>query len=90
VFCSQYESIQLLFFYCHFAKFPWRLVQVTFNIVNPTSIAHVFNGWANGLGKQVKSLLLVGAAALYWALWTSRNDIVFDNAPIKTYMQVLF
>jgi hypothetical protein len=36
VFCSQPESIQHLFFNCHFAKFLWRVVQVTFNIVDPT------------------------------------------------------
>jgi hypothetical protein len=90
VFCLHSESIQHLFFYCHFAKFLWRVVQTTFNIVNPTSVAHVFNGWANGLWKQVKSLLLVGVATLCWVLWTSRNDMMFDNAPIKTYMLVLF
>jgi hypothetical protein len=38
----------------------------------------------------MRKLLLIGAAALIWAIWTSRNDIVFDNTPIKTYMQVLF
>jgi hypothetical protein len=32
-------------------------------------------------------LLLTGDAFLIWALWTNRNDLVFDNCPIKTYMQ---
>jgi hypothetical protein len=32
----------------------------------------------------------VGAAALCWILWTSKNDIVFDNSLIKIYMQVLY
>jgi hypothetical protein len=54
VFCSQPESIKHLFFYCHFTRFLWRAVQVTFNIVIPTSVVHLFIGWATGLGKQFK------------------------------------
>jgi hypothetical protein len=66
------------------------VVQVTFNIDTPTSVANLFNGWANGLEKQFKERVLMGAAALRWALWTSRNDMVFDNSPSKTFMQVLY
>jgi hypothetical protein len=90
VFCSQHESIQHLFFDCHFAKFLWRAVQVTFNIDVPISIAHVCNGWATGLGNQFRNLVPVGATTLVWALWISRNDIVFDNSLNKTYMQDLY
>jgi hypothetical protein len=39
---------------------------------------------------NLKKLAFVGAATLYWALWTSRNDMVFDNSLMKTYMQVLY
>jgi hypothetical protein len=65
-------------------------VQVTFDIDVPVSTSHMFNGWVVGLGNQFKKLVLIGAAALCWTLWTSRNDVVFDNSPIKTYMQVLY
>jgi hypothetical protein len=34
--------------------------------------------------------MLSHVAALIWALWTSRNNLVFDNSSIKTYLQVLF
>jgi hypothetical protein len=78
------------FFYYHFVRFLSRAVQVTFNIATPASVAHLFNGWANGLGRQFKKLVLVGSVALCWALWTSRNDMVFNNSPSKTYMQVLY
>jgi hypothetical protein len=49
-------------------------------------MAHMFNAWVTGLGNQFKKLVLVGAAALCSALWTSRNDMIFNNSPIKTYM----
>jgi hypothetical protein len=78
------------FFDCHFAKFLWRAVHVTFNIGVPISTSHMFNGWVMGLRDQFKKIVLIGAAALCWALWTSRNDVVFDNSPIKTYIQVLY
>jgi hypothetical protein len=87
-FCANHESIQHLFFYCHFARFIWRAVQVTFNIGVPMS--HLFNDWANGLGHRVKKFFLVRASAICWALWMSRNDLVFDKSPLKTCMQVLY
>jgi hypothetical protein len=90
MFYSNSEFIQHLFFDCHFTRFMWRAVKVTFNIDTPMSVAHLFNGWAARLGVQFKKLALVGAAALCWALWISRNDLVFDNSPMKTYMQVLY
>jgi hypothetical protein len=71
MFCSNCESIQHIFFYCHFARFMWRVVQVTFNIDTPMCVAHLFNSWAAGSGVQFKKLALVGAVALCRALWTS-------------------
>jgi hypothetical protein len=63
---------------------------VTFNIDVPRSVAHICNGWAAGLGNQCRKLVLVGAGALCWTLWTSRYDMMFDNSSNKMYMQVLF
>jgi hypothetical protein len=59
VFCSQPESIQHLFFDCHFVKFLWRVVQVSFNIAVHMSVMNIFYGWVAGLGSQYKSLVLV-------------------------------
>jgi hypothetical protein len=90
VFCSQPETIQHVFFDCHFAKFLWRAVQVTFNIDVPLSVAHVCNGWTTGIGNHFRKFVLVGGAALCWTLWTSKNDMMFDSSLNKTYMQVLY
>jgi hypothetical protein len=34
--------------------------------------------------------LLAAASAFCWAIWLSRNDIVFDKTPNKTFLQVLY
>jgi hypothetical protein len=43
-FRSSDESIQHLFFDCHFAKFMWRIIHVSFNLIPPTSIHNLFTG----------------------------------------------
>jgi hypothetical protein len=90
VFCAQDETLKDLFFDCHYAKFIWTTVHIAFNIQKLMSVLHLFDNWAYAGGHINRKLLLSGAATLIWALWTSRNDLVFDNSPIKTYLQVLF
>jgi hypothetical protein len=74
-------------FDCHFVKFIWTIVHIAFNIEETLSVLHLLNDWASVGGHKNYKLLLTGDAFLIWALWTSRNDLVFDNCPIKTYMQ---
>jgi hypothetical protein len=44
-FCSTEESIQHLLFDCHFAKFVWRTIQISFNLIPLSSIHNMFTGW---------------------------------------------
>jgi len=89
-FCSSDETIRHLFFDCHVAKFLWRVVHYTFDLSPPQSITHLFGNWLRSVGTMLKRKLLTGASTLCWAIWLSRNDIVFDRSPSKTYMQVLY
>jgi hypothetical protein len=68
-FCSSNEFIQHLFFDYHFAKFLWRIVHVSFNLLPPTSIHNLFTGWLDGINRKLKSKTLIGASAIYWAIW---------------------
>ena len=79
--CSSDETIKHLFFYCHITKLLWRAVHFAF---------HLFGNWLRSVGTKLKRQLLVGASALCWAIWLSKNDVVFDKSPTKTYMQVLY
>ncbi len=42
------------------------------------------------MDKKECKLILVGASAIYWALWLCRNNVVFDKSSSITYMQVIF
>jgi hypothetical protein len=90
VFYAQPETIQHLFFDCQYAKIIWITIHIAFNIQKPLFVLHLFEDWANAGGHKNRKLLLTGVAALIWALWTSRNDLVFDNSPIKTICRYSF
>jgi hypothetical protein len=65
-------------------------VSLTFGLRAPYSIEDLFSLWLQGIDPKLRLKILVGAVAICWAIWTSRNDVVFDKTPIKTYMQVLY
>ncbi len=50
----------------------------------------MFDGWLLGVDKKKSKLILVRASAIYWALWLTRNDMVFDKSSSISYMQVIF
>ena len=76
-FCSSDETIQHFFFDCHVAKFLWRAVQFALDLNPPHSITHLFGNWLRGVGTKLKRQLLVGASALCWTIWLSRNAFIY-------------
>ena len=54
------------------------------------NILHMFNGWLIGLNKKLMYKILVGASAVCWAIWLSRNNMVFNNSRVATSLQVIF
>jgi len=50
----------------------------------------MFTHWLNELKKQQKHQDLVGACAILWAIWLTRNDITFNCARVSSFLQVLF
>jgi hypothetical protein len=89
-FCLREETIQHMFFDCSYARFIWGLIQMAFNILPPQSVQHLFHDWKNQVRGNIRRQLLAGASAFCWAIWLSRNDVVFDKSPIKSFMQVLY
>src|SRR6266540_541321 len=89
-FCNFSESIQHLFFDYPLAKFIWRAIQVSFGISPPLGVHHMLSTWLSGVHKKFKLLILVGVSSMCWAVWLSRNDLVFDKGLVPSYMQVIF
>ena len=54
-----------------------------------SSVSNIFGNWLNGIPKDYKPLVLVGAAALCWSIWRCRNEVVFDNKK-HSFLQVIF
>ncbi len=89
-FFTNNGTMHHLFFECHFGKFLWRLVHISFGLKHPNNTSHISWNWLVGIDSKIKEHIMVGASTICWALWLSRNGMVFDNSIMKSYMQVLF
>ena len=89
-FCHLPETVHHLFFECSYARCLWRAVQVSFGINIPANKDELFSQWLRPNGPKTNTLLLVAAAALIWAIWLTRNEVIFEKARPKTFLQVLF
>ena len=56
----------------------------------PYSIDDMGVNWMFGYNTRAKNPILIEASAVYWALWLSKNEVVFDKTLPKSYLQVLF
>jgi hypothetical protein len=90
VFCAHEENIHHLFLDCHYARFLWHAVFFAFGINGPRSVTDMFTTWLHTSGLKQRKQILVDTSALCWTIWTSRNEVIFDKSPTKTYMQVLY
>jgi hypothetical protein len=68
----------------------WGLLFVAFNIAPPRSVRPLFSTWLNQFGGKLKRQALAIASAFCWAIWLSRNDMIFDKSSIKIFLQILF
>jgi len=79
-------SIQHLFFDCFYAKFLWRSIHLLFGIIPPICMSDLFNSWSKLGTKKYNLFLLTAAAALLWAIWLTRNEVVFDRCRPKSLL----
>jgi len=59
------------------ARLAWATVYAAWGIPKPRSFANMFGNWLNGLTKNLKQLVLVGAVALCWSVWLCINTVIF-------------
>lgn len=89
-FCNSKESIQHLFLDCVFARYIWTTVFFTFGIRQPWNTTHLFGNWLYDVEPKLKRQMWVGIAAICWALWLTRNDMVFNDHNHISFLQVIF
>lgn len=90
VCCNLNETIQHLFIDCPSAKMIWRFIFYATGLTPPKSINHMFGSWLNNQHKDFKQLIWVGVAAMCWAIWKCRNDIIFRKTKFNSILQVIF
>jgi hypothetical protein len=72
------------------AKLLWGVVSLTFRIRKPDCVEHLFGPWLRSFSNKQRNLVLIGVAAFCWAIWISRNDIVFHKSHFISILQVMF
>ena len=55
----------------------------------PLNVSNMFVRWLDGLRKDLKPLVLLGAAAMCWSLWLCRNAVIFENKQ-PSFLQVIY
>ena len=88
--CNSNETIHQLFFECHVAKIIWFSFFIAFNIKPPTGFTHLLGAWIKGFHHTIRNQVLVGVTTLWWALWLSRNKIIFKTKVPNSYLQMIF
>ena len=57
----------------------WATVYAAWGIPKPCNMQRMFGSWLNGIPKEYKPLVLLGAAVLCLSVRLCRNAVVFDN-----------
>ena len=84
------ETIIHLFFGCHMARLLWRIIFITFGLIKPNNVVHLFGSWLQGFTWDSKKIMFTGLCVLLWSIWLSRNDVVFHNTQKQNVLQILF
>jgi hypothetical protein len=49
----------------------------------------MFGNWLNEVPKTDKQKSRIGVSAIWWSIWTSRNDIIFNRNDGTNFLQVI-
>jgi RsiW-degrading membrane proteinase PrsW (M82 family) len=50
----------------------------------------MFGTWLRNQNKKLRDMIWVGMAAMCWAIWRCRNDVIFNKLKTNSIMQVIF
>ena len=89
-FLARRRASNIYFFDCRLACLIWNVVSISFDIQPPSSITNLFGPWLRGFSLKLRGQVLIGAAALCWALWLSKTDVVFQRSVPNSFALVIF
>jgi hypothetical protein len=55
---------------------------MTFGLEPPKNVTNWFGNWLKGIPKDDPIQIRVEVCAIIWAIWNTRNDLVFNNPKI--------
>ena len=84
------KRLSTSFFSCQHAKIIWHIVHIATGLTPPKSISHMLGHWLPGINNKDRLLIFVEATALIWAIWCTRNDLIFEKTQITSVMHVIF
>ena len=53
-------------------------------------MTHMLRNWLTDISMKERRLIFVGAAALMWAIWYTRNDLIFEKKIFTSFMHAVF
>jgi hypothetical protein len=53
------------------------------------NIKNLFGNWLNVIDRKTMSWIHVGVCAIIWAIWNSRNDVIFNSASSSQFLEVI-
>jgi hypothetical protein len=60
-------------------------VYLTTGLSPPKSVSHMFGNWLHILDDNMKKITIAGVAALCWAIYRCRNNIIFNKKVFFIY-----
>ena len=55
-----------------------------------SSIPHLFGSCLRGFQKDLKPIIILGAAATCWSIWLCINDLVFEKKLVYSPLHIVF
>ena len=88
-FCTEEESVQHIFFECLTTKYIWNLLAYSLGADCRPSNMEQYWVWVNKFLPQSPQMHAVGLAAVYWAIWRSRNSVCFEDKRINSPTEIV-
>lgn len=87
--CEELESTNHIIFQCSIATFLWTFIKETLNLEKvPRSCSELTEEMMSNMSNKTRKPFLFMCACAMWALWKTRNDMVFNNKIVASPMVV--